>query len=64
MVFLGVVLGPLVIATAVGLLKGYRDSLHEQQLMELKAEARLRSRVTSPPPATTNTLDPRGKDPV
>ncbi len=37
--FLGVVLGPLVIATAVGLLKGYRDSLREQQLMELKAEA-------------------------
>ena len=28
--FLGVVLGPLVVATAAGLLKGYRDSLKEQ----------------------------------
>lgn len=29
--FLGVVLGPLVIATATGLLKGYRESLREQE---------------------------------
>ena len=37
--FLGVVLGPLVVATAFGLLKGYRNSLREQQLMEIEVEA-------------------------
>ena len=36
--FLGVVLGPLVTATAVGLLRGYRDSLREQLLTEVKVE--------------------------
>jgi len=29
--FIGVVVGPLVVATAVGLLKGYSDSLREQR---------------------------------
>jgi predicted PurR-regulated permease PerM len=29
--FIGVVVGPLVVATAVGLLKGYADSLREQR---------------------------------
>jgi predicted PurR-regulated permease PerM len=31
---LGVVLGPLIVATAVGLVKGYRDSMREQALNE------------------------------
>ena len=36
--FLGVVLGPLVVATAVGLLKGYRESLRDQHLTEVEPE--------------------------
>jgi predicted PurR-regulated permease PerM len=36
--FLGVVLGPLVVATAVGLLKGYRESLRAQRGTALTPE--------------------------
>jgi len=32
--FLGVVMGPLVVATAVGLLRGYRESLREQSIVQ------------------------------
>ena len=37
--FLGVVLGPLVVATAAGMLKGYRESLHETQVLPSVSEA-------------------------
>ncbi len=37
--FLGVVLGPLVVATAVGLLRGYRESLREQSIVQPGTEA-------------------------
>jgi len=36
---LGVVLGPLVMATAVGMLKGYRESAREQQMEPVAREA-------------------------
>ena len=37
--FLGVVLGPLVVATAAGMLKGYRESLRETQALPPVSEA-------------------------
>jgi predicted PurR-regulated permease PerM len=37
----GVVLGPLVVATAVGLLKGYRESLRSQRLVDPALETAL-----------------------
>jgi predicted PurR-regulated permease PerM len=36
---LGVVLGPLIVATAVGLMKGYRESLQEQTVVRTASEA-------------------------
>ena len=38
--FIGVVVGPLVVATAVGLLKGYCDSLREQRMQSIEASSR------------------------